>query len=569
MVDRGLLVDDGTGEFHRPLAVTHGGVGTGGENAGKQVPHREVAGEALERGLQRLAGGGELTGSEPGQAEVEVGPQVVRGQCGQGFEVVGGSGGFAGLEQHGGQQPVRFDRSGVEPDDLLEFGAGAGGVAGVGPGPRPHEPPLEILRIDVGGPLQVQGALGSAAGPAQQEGEIEVGRSVLGVRLDRPSQVLLGRRLIAGLDQGAGEVEVDFRIATVLGQEFPIQGDRLVVSAGAGGAHRAVEPGLGFQAIDLEPVPEGIDDGDRDLAVARQLGAGPVGVAARPQGHSEVVVDDASFGLRGQYLLEGGDRLGDLAPVQRHPAETEARRGAFGPDFEHPRVGCRGRVEIAGVEMEVTAADQGRRVVRAQCERGAGREPGALQVAGGVVEQQLVVGPLEVVRRQQAELRQADGGGAVEFVVEILQAEVAEDVRGVLRLLVGGGDSEGAGRGGSVGGELLALLGVEVVEGWRRQGVDREQGADLAGVFGRWRILGRRGRRGHRGGEREAEEECFRWVRGSSDPLPPQAARETTAVGRRFSPACTASRRQAGERVRGPAHPAEESQGGASRRTVW
>ena len=49
----------------------------------------------------------------------------------------------------------------------------------------------------------------------------------------------------------------------------------------------------------------------------------------------------------------------------------------------------------------------------------------------------------------------------------------------------------------------------------------------------------------------------LRWVRGSSDPLPPQAARGTTAEGRRFSPACTASRRQAGERVGRPAHPAE------------
>ena len=164
------------------------------------------------------------------------------------------------------------------------------------------------------------------------------------------------------------------------------------------------------------------------------------------------------------------------------------------------------------------------------------------------MEQQLVVGPLEVVRRQQAELRQADGGGAVEFVVEILQAEVAEDVRGVLRLLVGGGDSEGAGRGGSVGGELVALLGVEVVDRWRRQGVHREQGADLAGVFSWWRILGG-GWGGPGGGEAEAE-----YV---------HPARERSAFGRR-SPG-----RLWRQRVRGPAHPAERSQGGVSRCTVW
>ena len=253
-------------------------------------------------------------------------------------------------------------------------------------------------------------------------------------------------------------------------------------------------------------------------------------------------------GCEASTSSKAADRLSDLAPVQCHPAEPEPRRGALGAYGESPCVGCRGGLEIAGIKMEVATADQGRRVVRAECQGGAGREPGALQVAGGVVEQQLVVGPLEVVRRQQAELRQAHGGGAVEFVVEILQAEVAEDVRGVLRLLVGGGGSERAGRGGSVGGQLLALFGGEVVEGWCRQGVHGEQGADLAGVFGRW-LLGRRGRRGHRGGEREAEDA--------------HPGRERSAFGRR---SLGRLRRQ---RVRGPAHPAEGSQGGASRRTVW
>ena len=193
---------------------------------------------------------------------------------------------------------------------------------------------------------------------------------------------------------------MDFRVAVVLGQEFPVQGDRLVVPAGTGGAHGPVEPGLGLQAVDPEPVAEGIGDRDGDLAVARQFGAGAGGVAGRPQGHAEVMVHDAAFRLGAEDFLEGGDGLFGAAAVHRDPAEAEARRGALGANLERPPVGRRGGVEIARVEVEVAVADQRRRVAGAQSEGGSRREPRALDVAGGVVEQQLVVRPLEVVRRQ-------------------------------------------------------------------------------------------------------------------------------------------------------------------------